>query len=111
LHERGRDEVGGGAAIDENDCGFAGDGTLQLEEATAGGGDLVTFIPATAVAAAEKTERRRRGRHPVWTVCSTAVARAMVVTAVVVVTVVGRVVLQAVGLLVVTELGRPQRNR
>jgi hypothetical protein len=35
----------------------------------------------------------------------------MVVTAVVVVTVVGRVVLQAVGLLVVTELGRPQRNR
>jgi multisubunit Na+/H+ antiporter MnhC subunit len=70
------------------------------------------------VAAAEKTERRRRG-HPVWTVCSTAVARAMVVTAVVVtvvvtavvVTVVGRVVLQAVGLLVVTELGRPQRNR
>ncbi len=31
------------------------------------------------MAAAEKTERRRRG-HPVWTVCSTAVARAMVVT-------------------------------
>jgi len=56
LHERGRDEVGGGAAIDENDCGFAGDGTLQLEEATAGGGDLVTFLRLLWL-----QRRRRRG--------------------------------------------------